>query len=153
MFPLSHQSVHLLFFERIALVPQFLVFSSLPFGLVFHSLLSFGQRYCLKKTGVSVCVCMCLFQCAHKVYIQGDGDKSLFVFFFFFYLTAYVCVCVCACMSPAIFEKCVWIRLCAELLRCDILLSLLSLHRTHLSRQHKEIWETCVTADQQRTCV
>lgn len=79
LFPLCHLSVHLLFFERNALFPQFLVFSSLPFRLVFHSLLSFGQRYCLKETGVSVSVsvsecvsvCVCVSVSVHTKVRQG----------------------------------------------------------------------------------
>lgn len=126
-FPLCHLSVHLLFFERNALLPQFLVFSSLPFCLVFYSLLSSGQRYCLKETGVSVslCVRVCFSvrtRCISKVMVT---NPYLFGFFFLF-TSPYVCVYWCVC----VLVPCYLWKVCMD---------------TSL-RQAAEVWHSPITA-------
>lgn len=139
---------------------EMLWFPSFLFSPLFHSVSSFTVCWASDKDTVSrrpaclfLCVCVFVSVCTQGVYPRWWW-QILSCLVFFFFLPHRMCVYLCVCVSsPAISEKCVWIRLCAKLLRCDTLLSPLSLHRTHLSRQHKEICETCVTADQQRTCV
>lgn len=116
VFP-CHLSVRSAVFDWNAPFPHFLVFSALPFCLVFHSLLSSGQRYCLKETGciARVHVCVLVFKCVHKGTTGCISKVMVTNPYLFFFLPLFPAVCV----SSAILEKCVWIHLCGGLLRCD----------------------------------
>lgn len=135
VFP-CHLSVRSAVFDWNAPFLHFLVFSALPFCLVFHSLLSFGQRYCLKETGciarACVCDCVLVFKCVHKGTTGCISKVMVTNPYLFFFPFSPCLVCVFCYLRKVCMDTSV--RRAAEVWRS---LSSLSLHRIHLSQQQK----------------